>query len=118
MTLVIHRDQIDATYHISGDQVRSAITTDTPGMNPASNNPNKNRHATRPPKLFVTPWHIVTIPKISTNQIESQLDEWLFIPHKHIIPLNHHDGGTFLKTRLLGTSKRIYGMKKIKSAML
>jgi hypothetical protein len=40
------------------------------------------------------------------------------IPHTNIIPLIHHDGAIFFNNKLLGTSRRIYGIKKMNNARL
>lgn len=69
-------------------------------MNPASKNPINTRQTTNPVKLPVMPWQIV------------------MIPHPNIIPLSHHEGFTFFRIILLGTSNRIYGIKKTNSAIL
>lgn len=51
---------------------------------------------------------------------QSKHRDWpsLGLPQQTIIELSHVEGGTFLIIRLLGTSKRMYGMKNTKSAML
>jgi hypothetical protein len=65
-------------------KIKWEITTDTPGMNPASNNPNKKRHATRPPKLLVAPWQIVTMPtSFKVSATLSRLNLAVHTPQAH-----------------------------------
>ena len=71
-----------------------------PGKKPLSKNPSRNRIACSPPFVFTKPCPIVMIPQ------------------QNMIPESHVDGAMRLMMMLLGTSKRIYGTKKMKSATL
>jgi hypothetical protein len=53
-----------------------------------------------------------------TGYSRPELLPWLHIPQRTMMALSQVDGATFFKMMLDGTSKRMYGMKKTKSATL